>query len=62
MNKPVLDEQQSRTLALLGAIYPAASMEEKKYVLGRIEGYAQARAEIMEAQKKTEENENRNPQ
>lgn len=62
MSKPVLNEQQNRTLALLAEIYPAASMEEKKYVLGRMEGYEQARAENMAAQKKTEENENRNPQ
>lgn len=55
MNRPVLNEQQTRILGMLAGIMPDASMEEKKYILGRMEGYAQARAEIAAARKQKEE-------
>ena len=58
MNRPELNEQQNRTLELLAEIHPIASREEKYYYLGRMEGYAAAKAEVNRA--KTEE-ENRDP-
>lgn len=54
MNKPVFNEQQNRTLELMAEILPEASAEEKMYLLGRMEGYAQAR---YEAERKKEETE-----
>lgn len=59
MNKPVFSEQQNRTLELLAEIMPGASAEEKKYILGRLEGYAEGRSE---AARKDEEEESRDPQ
>lgn len=62
MNKPVLNEQQNRTLALLGNIYPEASTEEKNIILARMEGYRQAKSEFdLALEKMRKENENRNP-
>lgn len=70
MYRPALNEQQIRTLALLGGIFPEASMEEKKYVLwrmegyaqGRTEGYAQAKAELVSGLTKKDEEKERNSQ
>lgn len=59
MNRPELNEQQNRTLELLAEIHPIASREEKYYYLGRMEGYAAAKAE---ANRKKKEEENRDPQ
>lgn len=58
MNRPELNEQQNRTLELLAEIHPIASREEKYYYLGRMEGYAAAKAE---ANRKKKEEENRDP-
>ena len=58
MNRPELNEQQNRTLELLAEIHPIASREEKYYYLGRMEGYAAAKAE---ANRQKKEEENRDP-
>lgn len=55
MEKHVLNEQQSRTLEKLGEVLPEVSLAEKMYMLGRCEGYNDARA-IAEAKNKEEEN------
>lgn len=54
MNKPVFNEQQNRTLELMAEILPEASAEEKMYLLGRMEGYAQARSEAERKKEETE--------
>lgn len=59
MNRPVLTEQQNRTLAKLGEILPGASKEEKSYYLGRMEGYMAAKEEA--ARREAEEKETRDP-
>ena len=56
MNRPELNEQQNRTLELLAEIHPIASREEKYYYLGRMDGYAAAKAEVNRAKKEEEEN------
>lgn len=54
-----LTEQQTRTLEKLREVMPEMNLAEKMYLLGRYEGYNDARA-IEEAKKK--EKENRDPQ
>ena len=55
MEKQVLNEQQNRTLEKLGEVLPGVSLADKMYMLGRCEGYNDARV-IAEAKKKEEEN------
>lgn len=59
MNKPVLNEQQNRTMEKLSEALSEMDLANKKYFLGYFEGYNAARA--VEAAAKKQEEENRDP-
>lgn len=60
MNKPVLNEQQNRTMEKLCEAMSEMDLANKKYILGYFEGYNAART-AGAAERKTEEKENRDP-
>ena len=60
MNKPVLNEQQNRTMEKLSEALGEMDLANKKYFLGYFEGYNAGRT-AGAAERKTEEKENRDP-